>query len=229
MLNTVRIPASDPTSRRTLVVLHGLGDSSEGWEWLPGELSLPWMNYVLVNAPDDYFGGYSWYTLQIQDGVAPRIVGDGVARSRRLLHELLEAEIAAGVRPSELSLLGFSQGCLMTLDAGLRFPQPLAGLVGISGWVNEPERLIAEAPPGNRAVPVLVTHGTQDELLPIQWVRPQVQELQRAGFDLVWQEFDKEHTVAGRAEVGFIRRFLESAFTMPPQPARRGAAGTAAA
>ena len=47
-----------------LVVLHGLGDSSEGWEWLPQELQLPWMNYLLVNAPDEYFSGRSWFGIR---------------------------------------------------------------------------------------------------------------------------------------------------------------------
>ncbi len=226
MLNAVRIPARDATSRRTLLVLHGLGDSAEGWEWLPGELSLPWLNCLLANAPDDYFGGHSWFDLKVRDGTAPEIVGDGVERSRRLIHDLIGREIAAGVSATEIAILGFSQGCVMTLDAGLRHPGRLAGLVGISGWAHQPERLIAEAAPTARALPVLVTHGLQDPLLPIDWVRPQMKLLQAAGFDLVWQEFEKEHTVAGRAEVNFIRRFLESAFAMPPQPTRRGATGT---
>ena len=61
-----------------MVVLHGLGDSIEGYRWLPNALALPWMNFVLVNAPDPYFGGFSWYN--IAGDPAP-----GVERSRRLV------------------------------------------------------------------------------------------------------------------------------------------------
>lgn len=225
MLQFQRIPAADTSSRRTLVVLHGLGDSSDGWAWLPGELGLPWLNYLLVDAPDPHFDGFSWFTLRLQDEGGPTIVGDGVQRSRRMLLELLASVEASGVPPSETALLGFSQGCLMALDAGLRHPGPLAAVVGISGWVDQPARLAAEAPGVARNVPVLVTHGLHDPLIPVDRVRPLVRQLQEAGFDVVWQEFEKEHTVAGRAEVNFIRRFLESAFGMPPAKSSRGAGG----
>ena len=94
MLNVVRIPARDTVSRRTLVVLHGLGDSHEGWEWLPRELDLPWLNCLLVDAPEAYFGGFSWFGLSVQEGTTPRIVGEGVVRSRALINELIDHEVA---------------------------------------------------------------------------------------------------------------------------------------
>lgn len=225
-LSGTRIPARESGSKPLLVVLHGLGDSAEGWEWLPGELNLPWLNYLLVNAPDEYFSGRSWFGIRFPvmgppDGRIPPVDGGAVERSRGLLWELLDAERAAGREGAELALLGFSQGCLMTLEAGLRYRDPLAGLVGISGWVHEPGRLIEEAPSHARKVPVLMTHGTWDPLLGIEHVRPQAQQLQGAGFDVAWQEFEKEHTVAGRAEVQFIARFLEQAFGKPTGSRRR--------
>ena len=57
MLVTELVPAREPDSRRLMVVLHGLGDSMDGYRWMPQELDLPWLNYLLVNAPDDYYGG----------------------------------------------------------------------------------------------------------------------------------------------------------------------------
>ncbi len=61
MLDTEMIPAMEPDSTRLMIVLHGLGDSMEGYRWLPPALRLPWMNYLLANAPDEYYGGYSWF------------------------------------------------------------------------------------------------------------------------------------------------------------------------
>jgi predicted esterase len=55
------IAAADKSCRRLLIMLHGLGDSMEGYRWMPEALNLPWLNYLLVNAPDPYYGGYSWY------------------------------------------------------------------------------------------------------------------------------------------------------------------------
>ncbi len=75
------LPAPGPKSRCLWIMLHGLGDSIEGYRWLPEAMRLPWMNYLLVNAPDEYYGGYSWYNFagQSSDMIS------GVERSRKLL------------------------------------------------------------------------------------------------------------------------------------------------
>src|SRR2546428_7922846 len=59
-LHSELVPARDAASRRLLIMLHGLGDSIAGFRWLPPALNLPWLNYLLVNAPDQYYGGYFW-------------------------------------------------------------------------------------------------------------------------------------------------------------------------
>ena len=217
MLRSEFVPAAVPESRDLLIVLHGLGDSHAGWRWLPAELALPWLNYLLVDAPQEYYGGFSWFDIEIptRPGDSLRVDPAGVDRSRTQLLELLKAQRAQGYLPERTAVLGFSQGCLMTLEAGLRSPDRLAALVGISGWVHEPKQLIASASVEARKTPVLVTHGTDDELIPLAWAEPGVRQLQAAGLDVAWQEFEKGHTVAGRAEVGFIRRFLEGAFNRP--------------
>jgi phospholipase/carboxylesterase len=195
------IPAEDPKSKALLIVLHGLGDSSRGWEWLPDELRLPWMEYAILNAPDPYYGGFSWYELH---GDA----GPGVRRSREALFQFIQARIAEGRAAERISLLGFSQGCLMTFDVGWRFPSRLGALVGISGYIHEPETLLNELAPEARKVPALFTHGTRDPIVPIAPVREQAKRLKEAGLDLEWREFDKPHTVAGEPEVRLIREFL---------------------
>jgi len=201
MLDSELIPAAEPPARALLIVLHGLGDSTRGWEWLPGALRLPWLDYRLVNAPDPYYGGHSWYDLHGNPG-------PGIRRSRVLLHELIDAQIAAGWTARQIGLLGFSQGCLMTFDAGWRYPAGLGALVGISGYFHEPEALLAELGPQARTVPSLFTHGTRDPLIPLAPVREQVLGFQAAGLDLAWKEFEKVHTVAGEPEVAVIREFL---------------------
>jgi len=59
MLKTEFHPAHKSGSKALMVVLHGLGDSAAGYQFLPPALALPWMNYLLVNAPDPYYGGFS--------------------------------------------------------------------------------------------------------------------------------------------------------------------------
>lgn len=209
MLTTDLLPAATPASRDLLIVLHGLGDSMDGWRWLPDELELPSLNYLFVNAPDAYYGGFSWYDLYGDSG-------PGIRRSRALLTGLLDAQRAAGFPSERTALLGFSQGCLMTFDTGFRYPHRLAALVGISGYVWEPETLVRELPPAAREQRALFTHGRQDPLIPMIQVREeQVPVLRNAGLDLTWREFDKAHTVAGAAEIGVIRDFLRGAFGYP--------------
>jgi phospholipase/carboxylesterase len=171
---------------------------------LPEALGLPWLGYRLVNAPDHYFGGYSWYDFAGNPG-------PGVERSRGLLVDLLERQVAEGIPSERTFVLGFSQGCLMTLEVGARYPRRLAGCVGISGYVHEPDRLLNSLSPVARDQRFLVTHGDADPLIPLGPVRGQIERLKAAGLNITWREFAKEHTIAGEEELAVIREFLESA------------------
>ncbi len=203
MLHGEFIPAAATDSRRLFVVLHGLGDSAAGWRWLPGALDLPWLNYLLVNAPDEYYGGYSWFDY-------PGDIAPGIHRSRRLLFELLDDLRAKNFPADQITLGGFSQGCLMSVETGLRYPHRLAGVVGLSGWVFEVANLIRDLTPVARSQRLLITHGLYDPLLPIVEVRDQVRQLQTAGVDVAWREFPKEHTIHGPEEITVIREFVRA-------------------
>jgi phospholipase/carboxylesterase len=205
MLHSELLPARERDSRRLMVVLHGLGDSLNGYRWMPGELRLPWLNYLLVNAPDEYFGGYSWYDIYGDSG-------PGVARSRGLLTELLGDLPRRGFEVAQTVMFGFSQGCLMTLETGLRHPVRFAGLIGISGYIQDVATLLRELSPVAKQQRILMTHGTQDPLLPVEPVRKQAALLRGAGLNLDWREFEKAHTIAGEEELAVIRQFVEAGF-----------------
>ena len=207
MLHTELIPAADQNSRRIFVLLHGLGDSSAGWRWLPAALDLPWMNYLLVNAPDEYYGGYSWFDY-------PGDIVPGIHRSRKLLFELLDGLAAKNFPAGQITLGGFSQGCLMSIETGLRYPHRLAGIVGISGWVFEIENLIRDLAPVARSQRLLITHGHFDPLLPFAATQQQVRQLQAAGLDVAWREFPKEHTIYGAEEIAVIREFVRAGYAV---------------
>jgi len=202
-LFTELIPAREAGSTRLLIALHGLGDSMEGYREVPNMLRLPWLNVLLVNAPDPYYGGFSWYDFA--GDPAP-----GVVRSRGLLAKLLDW--ARDKYPSEETVLfGFSQGCLMTLETGLRYPRKLAGLVGVSGYVHDEHLLARELSPLAKEQRVLWTHGTRDPLIPLAKVKAQMEILRGAGMTIQWEEFNKEHTIAPR-EVEVIREFVAGCF-----------------
>jgi phospholipase/carboxylesterase len=205
MLDAQFIPAVESASRRLLVVLHGLGDSSRGYEWLPDDLGLPGMNYLLVNAPDRYYGGYSWFDF----------MGDwapGLHRSRARLGELLEAQRAAGFPSEQTTLFGFSQGCILTVETGFRYPHRLAGLVGISGTVLDPEALLRELSPAAPSQRMLFTLGNADPFFRLEDVRARVAQLRAAGLSIDWRELAKAHTIAGQEELGLIREFVRAGY-----------------
>ncbi len=201
------IPAREPGSKRLFIMLHGLGDSIEGYRWFPEAMNLSWLNYLLVNAPDDYYGGYSWFDLQ----------GDlkpGVERSRQSLFDLLDAQSKAGFQTADTILGGFSQGCLMSIEVGLRYPSRLAGIVGISGWVREPDKLLTELSSVAFEQRLLITHGLFDPMVPFAETRDQVDLLKAAGLHIEWHEFPKPHTIAGELELEVIRNFVQKRFNM---------------
>ena len=205
MLHGQFIPAAEKNSRRLFVVLHGLGDSPAGWSWLHGALDLPWLNYLLVNAPDEYYGGYSWFDY-------PGDIAPGIHRSRTLLFELLDDLRAKNFPADQITLGGFSQGCLMAIETGLRYPHRLAGIVGISGWVFEIENLLRDLTPLAKTQRLLATHGPFDPILPFAEVRDQVHRLQAAGLNITWREFPKEHTIHGEEEIAAIREFISEGY-----------------
>ena len=204
MLHSALIPASDTNSRRLMVMLHGLGDSLEGYRWFPEAMNLPWLNYLLVNAPDEYFSGYSWFDIQ---DMAP-----GVVRSRKLLFGLLDDLRARGFTTEQTTVGGFSQGCVMSVEACLHYPHRLAGVVGISGWVCETEKTFRELSPVAKQQRLLMTHGVSDPIVPIDRVRPQIPRLKAAGLNVEWREFPKAHTIHGEGELDVIREFVRAGY-----------------
>jgi phospholipase/carboxylesterase len=202
-LKTELFPAAEPGSKRLMLVMHGLGDSIDGYRWFQEAMQVPWLNYLLVNAPDPYYGGFAWYDLYSNAGV-------GIERSRKLLFTLIDDLGKKGYKPSDIVVSGFSQGCLMSMELALHYPERFAAIVGISGYVHEPETTELSAVAKDQRI--LMTHGTQDPLIPIEAVRKQVATLQKRGLQIEWREFVKAHTIAGETELKVIRQFLSDKF-----------------
>lgn len=194
------LPAGEDSSK-LVIVLHGLGDSLEGFRWLPGALSLRRLNYLLVNAPLPYYDGFAWYNPDEEPG---NEIGRGRMRLRRLFAELEEQ----GWYPENILLFGFSQGCVMATDFALRWSRPLAGVIGISGYIFMPDELGEEIVPEARHQQWLITHGSFDSLLPMERTRSQVRRLKRMGMRIDWLEVRKGHEVDPGQELAAIRAWI---------------------
>src|SRR6267154_2157794 len=135
-LDHLWLPAITP-SNQLVIVLHGLGDSANGFLWLQDELAIDSLNYLLLTGPDRYYSGFQWYDIESNQL-------SGITRSRKILAEVFAATKLEGYLPDQTFLLGFSQGCLMTLEFGARHADRLAGYVGVSGYTIDPEALVRD-------------------------------------------------------------------------------------
>ncbi|WP_119153381.1 alpha/beta hydrolase [Caldimonas tepidiphila] len=205
---------ADP--RASLIVLHGLGASGDDFVPIARELDLSGVGpvrYVFPHAPVrpvTINGGYAmpaWYDIVSSD-LARREDEAGLRESQALVEALIARERARGVEASRIVLAGFSQGCAMTLQAGLRQEQRLAGLVGLSGYLPLAARLEAERHPGNHDVPIFLAHGTQDGVVPISRARLSRDALQALGYQVEWHEYPIAHTVS-MDELRDLERWLQ--------------------
>jgi phospholipase/carboxylesterase len=203
MLQTDLIGAQNTQSKDLLIALHGLGDSMEGYRWVPNALGTPDLNVLLVNAPDAYYGGFSWFEFAADP--LP-----GIERSYQALQMLLDQCRADGFPSERTILFGFSQGCLMTLETAARYPHSLAGCIGVSGWAHQPERLIALFSPVAKKQKILATHGTNDPMIPLDQARPTYEALQQAGLNIQFRAFQKAHTII-QQEIDLFTQFIRSA------------------
>ncbi|MBD3797511.1 MAG: serine esterase [Campylobacterales bacterium] len=186
-LDNIFIPSKIP-SKKLMIVLHGRGDSSEGFEGLPQFLELEDMNYIIFDAPFEYYGGFSWYNL-------PPNQFPGIQYSSELLTKCLDSLFEEEFDPTQSYLFGFSQGSLLTFEFGARYHKVLAGYIAISGYIYDVEHLLEEMNPDVKQAKWLCTNGTHDEVLPFEESKKQVEQLIDAGFEVDFRAIEKDHSI----------------------------------
>ncbi|MDB5598437.1 MAG: phospholipase [Xanthobacteraceae bacterium] len=171
-LDGPRLEPRSGTARQLVVFLHGYGaDGNDlieiGRAWQP---LLPDAAFVSPHAPEPcgMSSGRQWFPLTFRNEEER---WTGVNQASPGLDQFLDAELARrNLADSALALVGFSQGTMMALHAGLRRPKAMAGIVGYSGLLAVPtegpiEDVIAQV---RSRPPVLLVHGDSDELIPVQ-------------------------------------------------------------
>lgn len=197
-------PAIDPSSKKILIVLHGRGDSIEGFHFLPAALDLDSLNTLFLQAPDEWHSGYSWYDM-------PPHQAPGVMRSRLMMFALLdELQKVLGIRADDIFIFGFSQGSLICMDVALRYPKVLGGVICVSGYVffeHEYPKAFSSVACRQR---IWVSHGHQDNMVPFDRTAESIERLRSLGLLIDWVPLNKEHTVDEYEEIPLIRQFINT-------------------
>jgi phospholipase/carboxylesterase len=200
----------------SVVLLHGLG--ADGTDFVPivDELQLPDalpVRFVFPHAPlrpVTVNAGYvmrAWYDIRsfTPEG---RADASGLAQSVGRVNGYLRQEIARGVAASRIVLAGFSQGGAVALAAGLRFPEPLAGILALSTYLPFPQTLTAERSVANADVRILMCHGRHDPVVHVTLGQEARDVLIGLNYTVEWHEYPMQHEVC-TAEIAEVGRWLK--------------------
>jgi len=199
----------------SIIVLHGLG--ADGTDFVPiaQELKLApigEVRYVFPHAPVmpvTINGGMAmraWYDI-LGSEIDRREDERGLRASQATVDSLIEREIERGTEAARIVLMGFSQGCAMTLMTGLRYGQRLAGLVGLSGYLPLAAVTEAERHAANRDTPIFLAHGSVDQVIPIARATASRDALRALGHPVEWHEYPMPHSVCAE-EIADLNRWL---------------------
>ena len=190
-------------AKATVIWLHGLGDSGNGFAPIVPEMKLPdelGIRFVFPHAPmrsvtiNNGMAMRAWYDISSLD-FNNRADNQGVKESSDLVADLIEKEIAQGIPAHKIVLAGFSQGGVIALNLGTRYEKSLAGIMSMSSYMNEPETLNDEAHAANKNTPIFVAHGTDDDVVPIFMGNTAFKVLESNGYKVTWHEYAMQHNV----------------------------------
>ncbi len=208
-------PKSTPDA--VVIWLHGLGADGYDFEPIVPELNLPdsaAIKFIFPHAPKipvTVNAGYvmrAWYDIVSAD-LSAQQDAEGIKRSAEQLSNVIDAEIKAGMPPEKIILAGFSQGGAIILQAGLRYPQSLGGLMVLSSYVPLASTLEAEKNTANQDIAIFYAHGDQDDVIPISFAEQSRDLLKEQGYAVEWHHYPMPHAVIPD-EIDAIGKWLKT-------------------
>ncbi|MBD8657266.1 alpha/beta hydrolase [Oxalobacteraceae sp. CFBP 13730] len=202
LLDNIEIETA-PNPAIAVVWLHGLGADGNDFVPLVRELDLtglPGIRFVFPHAntmPVTINGGYvmrSWYDIVATD-LTRREDEGGLRASQLQVEALIAREKARGIPASRIILAGFSQGCAMTLQTGLRHPEKLAGMLCLSGYLPLASVAGAERSEASLATPIFMAHGVQDPVVPFARAEESRKVVEALGYQVEWHAYPMQHTL----------------------------------
>ncbi|OYY13010.1 MAG: carboxylesterase [Polynucleobacter sp. 35-46-11] len=204
-----------PNPSASVIWLHGLGADGNDFVPIIPQLNLsecPAIRFVFPSAPSmavTVNGGYlmpAWYDITERDINAREDIA-GIHKSATAIAELIEREASRGIAYDKIVLAGFSQGCAMSLQVGLRFPHALAGIMALSGYLPLAKSLAVERSDANSKTPIFMAHGVWDAVIVPERAEASADVLEKLGYQVDWNTYPMEHSLHPD-ELVDISRFL---------------------
>ena len=218
-LTCVEILATS-TADYSIIWLHGLGADGHDFESIAPELKLKkeqHIHFIFPNAPIQPVtinGGMemrSWYDILAAD-LDREVAVDDIYQSAEAVTQLIEQEIEKGIKAENILLAGFSQGGVIALHAGLRFPKKLAGILALSTYLPTVEQLKTEGHINNANTPIFMAHGSMDSVVAPQTAKTAFTQLKDLSYPITWHEYPMEHSVC-LEEIADIADFINPLFS----------------
>ncbi len=199
-----------------IIWMHGLGADGNDFVPMVRELDLtglPGIRFIFPHAntmPVTISNGYvmrSWYDITGLE-LGRREDENGLRASQKDIEAFIEREKARGIPASRIILAGFSQGCAMAIQTGLRHPEPLAGLLCLSGYVPLSANVATERSDAGKSTPIFMAHGRYDNVVPFNRAEASRDLLVSLGYQVEWHEYAMQHTLC-LEEVQHISAWLK--------------------
>lgn len=185
-LKSDRKGAAKGAAKSVVIFVHGYGANGADLMGLADPLAphMPDTAFYSPDAPESCAGnpfGFQWFSIPWMDGSTEEQSKAGMVQAAEDLNAFIDTVLTdEGLEPSQLALVGFSQGTMMSLQIAPRRARPIAALVGFSGRLLAPETLESEAV---SKPPVLLIHGDADPVVPVQSLPEAADALVKAGFE----------------------------------------------
>jgi phospholipase/carboxylesterase len=215
MLESITLEPPSPATA-CVIWMHGLGADGNDFVPMVPELGLPRdhsVRFIFPNAPTmpvTINGGYvmrAWYDIVSAD-LDRRADETGVRKSAVAIDELIADQRAQGIVSNRIVLAGFSQGGVIALQTGLRYPEKLGGIMALSTYLACADTLGAEAASSNRDIAIFMAHGSQDPVIALSLAKLSKAKLDTHGYKVQWHEYGMPHSVCAE-EIDDIAAFLK--------------------
>ena len=197
LVHEVMAPEQASEKPPLLIMLHGFGSHEQDLFSMAPMLNTKFM-IVSARAPLTLpWGGFSWYEINFEELGGGKMSNIPQARDSvgRIETFVKEAQEAYGADPDNTWLMGFSQGCILSYAVALRSPQNFKGVLALSGYILKDITPDHFNPSDLQNLDFFVSHGIQDEVLPVEWARESVKVLEQLHIRHQYNEYPMGHGV----------------------------------